>query len=68
MKTRNAVSVTEGAEEATSGDAAAIDAAAIDEVQVRMQEALLLVPGLASNTCRALVASLAAAGVTDDDV
>lgn len=68
MKTRNAVSVTEGAEEATSGDAAAIDAAAIDEVQVRMQEALLLVPGLASNTCRALAASLAAAGVTDDDM
>ena len=65
MQTRNAASVTGDAAEATSGDA---DAVAIDEVQVRMQEALLLVQGLASNTCRALAAALAAAGVTDDDM
>ena len=61
--TKKGVLVTEEAEEATTEDTAAID-----EAHTKMQEAILLVPGLASNTSRALAAALAAAGVTDDDM
>ena len=53
-------SVTDEATEATSEDLTAID-----EVHMKMQVAILLISGLTPNTCRALAAAFAAAGVSD---
>ena len=56
-------SVTDEATEATSDDVTAIG-----EVQTKMQAAILLVSGLTPNTCCALAAAFATAGVSDDDM
>ena len=62
-RSKKEVACTDDDEEATTGDMEAID-----EVQTKMQEAILLVPGLASNTSRALAAALVAAGINDADM
>ena len=49
-------------------EAATDDAEAMAEVHTKVQEAILLVRGLATNTSRALAAALVAAGINDDDM
>ena len=61
---------TRGAKKSDDNEAeeATDDAGAIDEVHMKVQEAILLVRGLATNTSRALAAALVAAGINDDDM
>ena len=68
MKTRDGNKGTANTDEAQDEAAADDDASAIDEVHERMQEAILLVRGLSSNTARALAAAMAVAGVNDEDM
>ena len=55
-------------DQAEAEEASTEDAARTDEAHTKLQEAILQVPGLASNNARALAAALCAAGVVDDDM
>ena len=55
-------------DQAEAEEASTEDAARNDEAHTKLQEAILQVPGLASNNARALAAALCAAGVVDDDM
>ena len=68
MKTRDGNKGAAHTDETQDEVAADDDASAIDEVHERMQEAILLVRGLSSNTARALAAAMAGAGVNDEDM
>ena len=57
--TRGAKEKDPATDEAT--EATSEDLTAIDEVQIKMQAAILLISGLTPNTCRALAAAFATA-------